>query len=320
MSKIEFNKAKIAKSFNRTNWKAILFFTIFTALLWLILQFTKVHNAEYKITIEFSEIPVKEVLSKKEIQLSTTIQQTGFSLFKKKFSENKISLPLSTLQKSDSVYIFQSNLFITQISNKLKLSTEDFNIQNTEIKIPYTTKSSKKIPLQTNVKVNYAKSYASYGGIKISKDSVKIAGPSDEISTISKIETEELMLSDLKRDKSGELKLIKPFSDAVILEFYSVKYNIEVEKFTENSFILPIQLKNSPEDYKVELIPNQVTVKFQSSLNEMENIIEDDFQIECNFESALNEASILIPKLVEKPNKAIRIQIEPNQIEYILRK
>jgi len=113
---------------------------------------------------------------------------------------------------------------------------------------------------------------------------------------------------------------MKPFSDVVILEFENVNYNIEVEKFTEQSFSLPIELKNTPENYNVLLIPERVTVKFQSSLEDMENISEEDFQIECDFNSALNEISLLIPKLVNQPQKAIRIQLEPNRIEYILRK
>lgn len=320
MSKKESNTSKIAQLWSRTNWKAILFFTIFTFLLWIILQFTKVHNANFDVTIEFSEVPVREVLAVKQIQLSTTIQQTGFSLFKKQFSENKIVLPLNTLQKKDSVYVFNSSLFTSQIANELKLSTEDFSIQNKEMDIPFSIKSSKKVPLQMNLKVGFAKSYASYNGIEVEEDSVKIAGPSNEIATISSVATEEVILKDLKSDKSGQLKLLKPFSEAVILEHSTVNYTIKVEKFTENSFSLPIQLQNPPAGYQVELIPKQVTIKFQSSLKEMETITEEDFEIGCNFNSALNEASLLIPKLLKTPKKAIRIQIEPHQIEYILRK
>jgi hypothetical protein len=314
------NKSKIVNFLSQANWKAFLFFTSFTFLLWLILQFTKTHKVEYEIRIEFIDVPVREVLSVKEVKLSSTMQQSGFYLFKKQFTDSKVSLPLSRLIKKDSSYVFQSSLFNSEIADQLMLASDEFMITNAEIEIPFQTKASKKVPLLTNFKINYAKSFTSYEGIQISQDSIKIAGPSDEIATISAIETEEVILKDLIKDKSGKVSLKKSYSDAVILAFDEVEFTVEVEKFTEQSFSLPIQLKNAPEDYEVVLLPDRVMVKFQSSLEDMENINEDDFLIEGDFNSALNEASLLIPKLVKKPNKAIRIQLEPNRIEYILRK
>ncbi|GGE30530.1 hypothetical protein [Psychroflexus planctonicus] len=320
MTKIDINKKKITKSLSQTNWKAILFFTTFTFLLWIILQFTKTHNVDDEISIAFSDVPVKEILSVQEIQLPINIEQTGFSLFKKQFIDGKIVFPINELQKKDSVYVFQSSLFITQIAKKLKLSTEEFSVTNKEVIIPFDVKATKKVPIHSNIEINYAKSYASYKGVQINRDSVNIAGPTNEIKGIKSIETEELILKYVRKNSSGELPLLKPFTDAVALEFDKVDYAFEVEKFSEQSFNLPIQLKNAPDNYQVELIPNSITIKFQSSLDELENINEEDFQIECNFNSALSEASILVPKLTEKPKKAIRIQLTPNRIEYILRK
>ena len=317
---MESNKSKIAQSLSQTNWKAILFFTSFTFLLWLILQFTKTHNVDYEISIEFTDVPVKEIISSKQVKLSANIQQSGFTLFKKKFSENKISIPISALAKKDSTYIFQSNLFIAQIAKSLKLSTEDFSINSKEFVIAFSEKATKKIPLHSNLKISYAKSYASYQGIQFEKDSIEIAGPLKDIEAISKIETEAVELKDLKKNLSAELSLKKPFSDEIVLEFNTVNYSIEVEKFTEQSFSLPIQLKNAPENYQVELLPDAITLKFQSSLEHMEEITEDDFEIECDFNLALDEASLLFPRLVKQPAKAIRTQLEPNRVEYILRK
>lgn len=320
MTNKDSNKSKILNSLSQTNWKAIVFFTSFTAMLWLILQFTKIHNASYELSIEFTEIPVKEVLSKEVILLPITIQETGFALFKKRFSENNIRFPLSALEKKDSVYLFQSSLFETQIGNQLDLPLEKFSIKSKEFVIPFTTKTSKKVPIHTYIEVNYVKSYASYRGVVISQDSIDIAGPVDKIDQISEIETEKLKLNYIKTNKVGSIPLVNPFSDAVVLSFDKVDYSIQVDKFTEQSFRLPIQLKNPPENFTVELIPDQITLKFQSSLEEMENISEEDFLVECDFESALSSVSVLIPKLVNQPKKAIRIQLEPNRVEYMLRK
>lgn len=314
------NKNKLLQTLSKTNWKAIIFFTSFTFLLWLILQFTKTHKIDYEIKIEFSDIPVKEVLAIDQIQLSTTIQQTGFALFKKQFTDNTIHLSLNDLQKKDSVYLFQSSLFTSQIAQKMKLNVENFSINDKQVAIPFSTKSSKKIPLQTDIKVNYAKSYASYKGIEIDKDSIEIAGPINELAEINKIKTEALELKELKNNKSGKLKLLNPFSDKIIFEFDELNYEIQVEKFTEQRFLVPIELNNSPTQYKVRLIPEQISISFQSSLKDMENINVDDFQVVCDFDLALNEASLLVPKLVKQPKKAIRIQLEPNRIEYILLK
>lgn len=310
----------IVKSITQTNWKAMLFFTSFTFLLWLILQFTKTHTIDYVISIEFSDVPVKEVLLKKEVDVTSTIKKTGFWLFKKNFMDSSIQLPVGELEKSDSVYLFQSKPLVSLISRKLDLAEADISIENKTLAIPFSIKSTKQVPIETRLKLNFSKSYASYDGVQWEMDSVKIAGPLHLLKDISSVKTADLILKNLNSKRSGELKLINPFPKEVVFEKASLGYNIHVERFTEQWFILPVQIENLPDKYQIELLPNKVEVGFQSSLEDMDDINPEDFEVVCDFNSALSKASLLIPKLKKQPKKAIRIQLQPNQIEYILRK
>lgn len=312
-------KNSILEQLKKTNWKAIVFFTSFTFLLWLILQFSKTHTVTYKIDVEFEDIPVKEILQVEHIQLSASIKQTGFNLFKKQFTNSAISISMAEVPKNDSVYVFRSSVFAAQIANQLQISTEDLLIKNEEVAIPFSNKSTKKVPIRFNVEVSYATSFASYRGIQFDMDSIQIAGAEDVLSSIDEVETERLQLQKLKNNTSGKLILVNPFSDAVAFENLFVNYNLQVEKFSEQKFSVPVQLINTPDEFMVDLIPDEVVVKFQSSLTAMDEIEVEDFEVICDYKSALQQAYILVPKLNKKPKTAIRIQIEPNRIEYILR-
>lgn len=313
-------KKAIVDSLRKTNWKAILFFTSFTFLLWLILQFTKTHTVNYPIRIQFKDIPVKQVLQVNEINLSATIKQTGFKLFKKKFTSATVQIAITELPQRDAEYIFKSNLYLSEIALQLNIPEDDLLIKNEEINLPFSIKSTKKIPIIFNVELSYAKSYASFKGIQFEMDSVQIAGSVDELSSISNIKTEVLQLQNIKEDISGELPLVTSFSENTALETPRVGYRIEVEKFSEQQFTIPIQLINAPDDFIVDLLPHEVTVKFQSSLRQLDDIEAADFEVVCDYSEALNKANILIPKLIKKPKSTIRIKIEPNRLEYILRK
>lgn len=313
-------KNRLTESIQKTNWKAILFFTSFTFLLWLILQFTKTHTVNYPIRIVFEDIPVKEILEKEEVILSASIKQSGFSLFKKQFTTPIVYISLAELTKVDSVYSFQSSVYIAQIVEQLTIPQEDLVIKNEEVIIPFSIKSTKKVPIHFNVNLSYAKSYASYQGIQFETDSVKIAGTLEEIATITKVETEMLELENLRNDASGELNFITSFTESIALDKLNVEYNIKVDKFSEKQFSIPVQLINAPSEFDVNLIPNEVTVHFQSSLEELDGIEADDFEVVCDYSAALEQAFIVVPRLVKKPTFAIRVKIEPNRIEYILRK
>lgn len=314
------SQSKLIKILNQANWKAFLFFTTFTSIVWLLLQFTKEHTADYQLKIILTEIPVKEILSSKEVMVDVSVQQTGFALLKNQLSNKQIKLPVNALEKNSTFYVFDGNKFKNQIANELNLKNEDFIILSEKIQLQFSLKSSKVVPIRVPISISYAASFASYKGIEFSEDSVSIAGDANQLKDIRYIDTEDLVLKNLKTNQSGTIKLINPLPALISLEFESVKYMVEVEKFTEREFSIPVQLKNTPEEYQVSLFPDEIKVKFQSSVDDMEQINQDDFEIECDFKESLPEAAMLIPKLINAPEKAIRIRMSTQQVEYVLRK
>ena len=306
--------------FEATNWKAITFFTSFTFILWLILQFSKEHQIDYTIKIDFMDIPINEIVEKKSISLTSSINETGFKIFQKEFSNKAVSISLSKLDKNDDHYIFDVSLFASQIAEQLNVSSKNFNIENDRYRLPFAEKSIKKVAISLNEKVEFSNAYASYSGITLSKDSVEIAGPKNAISSIETINTKELVLENLKKDRKGKIELINPKPESISLENEDIDYTIKVEKFTEMSLNLPLKLINSPDDFKVELIPQTVNLKFQTSIENADLFDEEDFLIVCDFNDAIKNAYIIVPKIKKTPSQAIRLELDPNQIEYILRK
>jgi YbbR domain-containing protein len=306
--------------FEATNWKAITFFTSFTFVLWLILQFSKEHQIDYSLNIEFTDIPINEIVEKKSISLTSSLNETGFKIFQKEFTNKTITISLSKLEKYDDHYIFDVSLFASQIAEQLNVSSKNFNIENNRYRLPYAEKSIKKVAVNLNQKLEFSNAYASYSGVILSKDSIEIAGPKNAIRNIEAIESKQLSLTNLKKDEQGEIKLINPKPDLISIEKEYVDYTIQVEKFTEISLNLPIKLINSPDEYKVELIPQTVNLKFQTSIENADLFDEEDFLVVCDFNNAIENAYIIVPKIKKSPDKAIRLELDPKQIEYILRK
>jgi hypothetical protein len=107
------------------------------------------------------------------------------------------------------------------------------------------------------------------------------------------------------------------------VKFSTDKVNIkgDVEKFTEATLTLLVEIQNLPEGYTISLIPEEVEVLFNIGLSDYNKINQNDFKIVCDYSrTAKDGLTYLIPEVSSKPDMVSEIKIVPNQIEFLLKK
>lgn len=313
-------KNKIKAYFRK---KKLNVFATFVILALLFSVLTKLSN-NYTKTIVFNintvNVPEDEVIVIDSSQvIDITLATYGFKLIKYYFKTPTIDIDFSNLQKNKTEYLWvekqkKSNI-ISQFDAKIKIE----NIAPDTIAFQYGINAIKTVPIILNSQINYSTGFDLSENLKIKPDSVKIIGPLAIIDTISKIETENIIFKDVKKDISKTVQLKLPASNND-LSFSISEINLKgkVEKFTEGSVEVPVIVKNIPDSIQIKYYPKTIPVLYYTSLNNYKSITSNSFVVECDFKELNTKSTYLTPKIMRQPDKVKNVKLNVKRIEFIL--
>ncbi len=312
-------KKIIRAEFKRTNLKAFLFFLIFSALIWLLVQFSKHYTEVVEVPVTFINIPKDKLIEKKSDVLIIQTQQSGFQLAWFALFKPKISIDLSTLPAKNGQLNYVIHNHRKTLEEKLPLDFSHLKFLDSELHIPYQDKKVKKVPLISQIHVQYAPGYSSLKGVELQPDSIKVSGPKAILDTLKWIRTAKMRKENVKDTTTGTVKLIQPDSKIGLFQT-RINYLIGVQKFTEREIHVPITIINAPANATVSLYPATVTVTFNISLEKYEQIQQTDFKVVCNYKDLDKNQTFLIPKLQKKPSLAKNVRLSPHKIQFVVKR
>jgi hypothetical protein len=308
---------------NMKNRKINVFF-LFLLLSFLILIFSKL-SKEYTNTIVFTinKINVPQeyiILNDSNAKLNITLKTHGFNWLKYYISKPEITIDFSKdVKKNANSYIWnKSNIFINsdlEFGSKIEL----LNVSPDKLYFKYDKNLIKKIPVVLNADIRFMPGYDAFNTCKILPDSIQVVGPNEMVNNIKSIETENVILENVKSDvlKDIKLKLPKRNKD-LIFSNNEVSISLKVEKFTEGSLKVPITLINVPEGLSIKYFPKTINVIYYTSLNIFNEISAKDFKVICDFSKVNNSQTFLLPELNKITNKVKTAKINQQHIEFII--
>lgn len=311
---------KIIKSeFKRSNAKAFFFFLVFSSILWLLVQFSKTYTEVVEIPLQFVEYPKDKLIETKTDNLRVEVEQNGFQLAWLNFFKPSMKVNLSDLPADSSYLVYNLPEHRMEIARKLSLDIIHANFLDTEVRIPYETKSIKRVPVISKVEVNYAPGYSSESKGVIVPDSVTISGPSSVLDTIMHISTVSAVKRRVDKNLASKVKLEKIDPKVAFYED-AVEFQLEVQKFTERKMKIPLTAVNAPTGVTINLFPTVVEITFMISVEKYELVKPIDFNIVCDFSEISEEQDFFIPKVETQPDFIKNISISPRKVHYIIKR
>ncbi|WP_242131963.1 CdaR family protein [Aestuariivivens marinum] len=315
-------KSKLLRSIQN---KQLNVFLLFLFLAFVILIFSKLSKS-YTNTMEFriEKINVPEekvILDNSDSILNITIKAYGFKWLDFYFSRPKIRVDFSK-------DVFEgSSKFVWTKSNSRRLSINTFakNVEIIDIfpdtlEFNYDVNLVKKIPVEINTNITFIPGFDIFNGFSITPDSVKVIGPKDVVGAIDYIETETLVLEDVKKNIDKTIKLKLPKNGNIRFSDQSIHLKARVERFTEGSLKIPISIINVPTDLRIKYFPKEVTVMFYTSLEHFKSVKPSDFKVVCDYGKIGKEQSFFVPELVETSQFVKSVKINNQHIEFIILK
>ena len=122
---------------------------------------------------------------------------------------------------------------------------------------------SKRVPVKACLSLSFAPQYKLVDSIKYNPESVIISGAKKSIDTMNVIHTLPLSLSKLNKDQNVILSFPENYKKAKItVSPQLVKINVNVEKYTETTLDVPVEMKNTKNNLKVRFFPEKVIIPF----------------------------------------------------------
>lgn len=175
----------------------------------------------------------------------------------------------------------------------------------------------KKVPVKPVVRLTFAKQYMLCQPYSCIPDSITVTGALSVIDTLQFIPTKTLIISDLKKSCSETVPLAG--NNSLHCQPDKVQITMEVDKFTETSLRIPVQVINLPAGLRMKTFPAEVTISFRICVNHYKEIIPESFIVSVNYRDLKPDTTATLPVyMLQKPDFADNILIAPSEVEFIL--
>lgn len=306
--------------FKSSDARGFLFFLLLTSLVAVLIKLSKNYTKIYTVTIDIVNVPIDQTvksITPKELAITTEVN--GFSLMLNSFKSQEVPIDFISL---DSISNNTLTLDTNRLSPVLKevigggVSFTNFSAKN--ISVTVDKMFSKKVPVASNIIINYKGGYDASDVASVMPDSVMVVGPKGVLEEISSVRTMTKTLNDISNDVAVTLALdtISDYKDLAISN-NTFEYKQKVAKFTEGSFMLPVTLKGA-KDTEVKIFPREVNLFYVTSLEAYDAILPSDFEIEADFSKRTNNEEFLVLSVSRKPDNVRKVRLETKQIKFIV--
>lgn len=307
---------------NSKKLRVFLFFLVLTGVIWFLKEMSKTYTSTVTYNVNYTNLPDHKILAKPpQERIEALVTTTGFLLWKQKLKAKKISVDLKkVIYKNNKAYVLP-NTQIKKVNKIQKGKVKIDKFTTDTIFISLVNKISKKVPVKVNLHLNYKIGYSLNENILVTPDSITIQGPEKIINTIFEVATHERELKNISKDIEEEIYLINKQQDSVVYSNNTVKITGKVEKFTEDTKEIPLQIINSLKN-KINVFPKEVTVTYTVAVSKFSTLKKDDFKVVVDYNEFKKDSSLtyLTPQIIHKPTGVKRVKITPQKINFLIQK
>jgi hypothetical protein len=315
-------------SFRKKLYVFLICFFI-SSLFWILIKLSREYTEVQQYTVVYTNIPHgKVVVNSPDSLFTLNLKSKGFKIFLNMIflKPHSISVDIASLIKkrnnsNEDYYIATANL-CNVIGKQIHYPNNVISVTPDTVYFRLEKVFSKKLPVKIKLNLTCAQQYEFADSMRIEPDSVLASGPFSVIDTIKFVETTPQTLSNLSSNQALSLEFMNKYNDCNLTIFpTAAKVFIPVEKFTEATIELPIDIENNTNNYNVRTFPEKVKVTYIVSFNNFKKVKPDMFTVVADISESYSAKSKKLKVDVVKFPSYVKIRkIDPEKIEYIILK
>ena len=313
-------KTKITLFFSSKKVNVFVLFLVLALLFSVLTKLSKDYTQTVVFNIEKVNIPEdKLIVNDSSHLLNITLTTYGFKLIKYYLARPSIVVDFQKLEKNNTHYFWTEKKEFSTVVSQFEPNVKIVSISPDTIAFRYDVNNVKKIPVILDVDITFSVGFDLINDYVIKPDSIKVIGPKVITDSISKIYTKRLKIEDVNTDVLISVELNLPNSSEDLKFSHSqVQISAEVERFTEGTINVPINIINIPDGIKLKYYPKEVSVVYYTSLSNFKTISTSSFIVEVDYNTINAHDTYLIPKIVQQPDKVKNVRLNEKRIEFIL--
>lgn len=319
LKKIEGNKRLKKRLPSKNRLHFFLFFVFISFSFWISTKLSNSYTIEQIFNIEWINIPESIVISENNKKLNTSITASGVEIILYRLFNNNLKIDLIqanfeldylSLNLENQKFLIQQQLYSNTLLNQFTPSL---------VKIKFSRLSEKKIPIIPKTRINLRAGYLIDSNVISKPDCIIVRGPKILLDSIYYAETIAYNQEDVYKSISKKINL-SPIEGANFSKDF-VDIELSVSRYSEKEFNIPIELINQPEGVKVKLFPPKTKVRATIPMSVIGNIRVSDFRLIADYNQILNGQTQKLELFIQKkPSGVKQIILEPNEVNYLIRK
>jgi YbbR domain-containing protein len=248
------------------------------------------------------------------------MQDQGFFILYYQLFKPELHVDLANAEVQGEYLVFRIENNLNEISEELQMDFENSTFLDDQILIPYQPKKEARVAVISNIAVNYAVGYSAGKNVSLEPDSITVSGPQNIIDTITRVQTVRLERNEVNRDIAGTIPI--DTTNLGMLSFYQteVEYALEVDKFTEGSVQIPVEVINVPDNLNLSYFPKRILLYYQVNLDDYEKVKASDFRVVCDYNEVTEGEDYFLAEIVEQPDFITNVRLSERKIQFVIKK
>ena len=299
------------------------FFTclVLAAFAWLFTTLSNPYKFTIKAVLSYKNTPQKRAFHALQPDTVDVITEgSGWQMMFSRIKKEKksISVDLRTLENKDYVVLSSQ---LAQIDAVRDSDQQMVSFIPDTLYFDFSNRGIKRVPVKLLTGIKYQRQFAQSGNISVYPAYVTLSGPSNVLDKIKSWSTDSLKIDSINETVHTRINL-KPVTEGNLSVYpKSVGVTIPVDEFTEKTLQIPVTLINNNNYYNVKIFPQKVNITFTTSLNKYNNMDEDLFEVSADLNLWRTNGYTSLPvKLTRSPNYSRIVKIDPQNVDFIVRK
>lgn len=288
---------------------------------WIFTKLSSTYNFTVREVLSYKNAPQKRAFHALQPDtVSAIMQGTGWQmLFSKINSQSKIiNVDLHSLDTKDYVVLSSQ---LKQINAQKEPNQQIVSFSPDTLFFDFSDRAVKKVPVKLIAVIKYQHQFAQSNAVSINPAYVMISGSDSLIERIKYWNTDSLILDSVHETIKTYIGLQQFKEGSISVSPKSVRVIIPVDEFTEKAVLIPVKLINNRNYYNVKIFPQKVKVTFTVPLSKYAETDDDFFEAAADFSLwREHDYSTLPVKLTRIPSYCKIVKIEPQNIDFIIRK
>ncbi|MCK9407880.1 MAG: hypothetical protein WCX28_09390 [Bacteriovoracaceae bacterium] len=297
----------------------LLFSLFFAFLVWTSVNLGNLFITTIEVQVRIENLrPDQAVAVPLPRTVRFTIQGSGWQLLNTLLTPNLYyTIDFLTLSQNNTLFTSRDLTERVNMTSSIKiLSTSPDTVI-----VRLEERTSKKVPITPSINITFRDGFGIVGHIEAKPDSITITGARSLLSKVHSWNTTSVALFDL----NAPVKMQFALSDTLLFEIArpntTIVVTFDVQPIAERTIEdIPIEIMQVPENRNVVLIPPKISIIVRSGVNNVAHLSKKDFQAYIDYKAILLDTSGMIKATITGPEHVKIVQLQPEQIQYVVRK